>query len=92
MAKLQLIAHDDNLKNKSADNKYLGRTSVLHPSNIIQRELDIKIENNPKYKVIKGYSVNALEKQVNELMSHGWQPQGGMIVSGMLYAQAIVKV
>jgi len=52
-----------------------GRTSVLHPSNITQRELDIKIENTPKYKVINGYSVNALEKQVNELMSHGWQPQ-----------------
>lgn len=69
-----------------------GKTSVLHPSNITQRELDIKIENSPRYKVIEGYSVSALEKQVNELMRHGWQLQGGMVVSGMLYAQAMVKV
>lgn len=45
-----------------------------------------------KYKIVFGTNSDDLEKKVNEeIQKYGWQPQGGVLINGMMYAQAMVK-
>lgn len=44
-----------------------------------------------QYKILYGETPKALEQAVNELLTAGWQPQGGVAFEmGMIY-QAMIK-
>ena len=45
-----------------------------------------------KYKIVTGSNIDNLAVNVNNQIDQGWQPQGGVLVNGMLYAQAMVKL
>ena len=44
-----------------------------------------------QYKIVTGSNVDNLAKNVNREIQLGWQPQGGVLINGMMYAQAMVK-
>lgn len=44
-----------------------------------------------EYRIVTGQSVSNLEKAVNVAIKDGWKPQGGLIIHGYDYAQALVK-
>jgi hypothetical protein len=44
-----------------------------------------------QYKVVVGTNTDDLAKKVNGNIQLGWQPQGGVLINGMMYAQAMVK-
>lgn len=51
-----------------------------------------------KYKIIKEYSSERLERVVNEMMGYGYKPQGGVTVihtnsrmNDLIYMQALVN-
>ena len=54
-----------------------------------------------KYKIVKDHDMNNFLKAVRDLISEGWQPQGGLSISAgvieseseafILYGQAMVK-
>jgi len=44
-----------------------------------------------KYLIVWGTDMDKLEKHVNEMIREGYRPQGGIVVSGKLWAQAMVK-
>lgn len=44
-----------------------------------------------EYKIITGRNIDNLSANVNRLIKGGWIPQGGVLINGMMYAQAMVK-
>ena len=42
------------------------------------------------YRIVTGNNVVDLAQQVNSHLKTGWEPQGGLVVSGQMYAQAVV--
>lgn len=44
-----------------------------------------------EYKIVTGRNIDNLTVIVNNQIEKGWIPQGGVLISGMMYAQAMVK-
>ena len=44
-----------------------------------------------QYKIITGSNTDDLSNNVNNEIKGGWMPQGGVLINGMMYAQAMVK-
>jgi hypothetical protein len=44
-----------------------------------------------QYKIVTGTNTDNLSNNVNNEIKRGWTPQGGVLINGMLYAQAMVK-
>lgn len=44
-----------------------------------------------EYKIVTGTNIDNLSVNVNNLIEKGWIPQGGVLINGMMYAQAMVK-
>lgn len=49
-----------------------------------------------EYTVVKGHAIGDLSlghfiDKVNEYISKGWKPQGGIIISGRFFLQAMIK-
>ena len=44
-----------------------------------------------RYRIETGRNLPDLEKQVNYAIKAGWKPQGGLVIQGSNYAQALVK-
>ena len=46
---------------------------------------------NEKYKLVEDTTVWGLQYAVNELVTEGWEPQGGLVVENGKYIQTMVK-
>jgi hypothetical protein len=44
-----------------------------------------------QYKIVTGNNTVNLSDNVNNEIKRGWMPQGGVLINGMMYAQAMVK-
>ncbi|MDV3537954.1 hypothetical protein CMU94_02305 [Elizabethkingia anophelis] len=44
-----------------------------------------------EYKVISNSNLNELEKEINDYLTKGWKPQGGVCLVSFSFYQAIVK-
>lgn len=44
-----------------------------------------------EYKIVTGRNIDNLTVIVNNQIEKGWIPQGGVLINGMMYAQAMVK-
>ncbi len=44
-----------------------------------------------EYKLVQTFTQKGLEKDVNDLIFEGWQPQGGITYSAGSYMQAMVR-
>lgn len=43
----------------------------------------------PRYRIITGQNVDNLADKVRTALAHGYVPQGGVVINGMTYAQAV---
>jgi hypothetical protein len=44
-----------------------------------------------QYKILTGRNIDNLSVIVNNQIEKGWKPQGGVLINGMMYAQAMVR-